>query len=271
VAAGAPWYQDGPGGRVLLAGQWRYQADPNDQGLAANWAAQTDTAGWSPVAVPNAWNATDNSDASMAGAVGWYRRDFHVPSAPAGAGWLARFESVNYRATVFLNGKPIGQHEGASIPFEVTLAHLQPGVNHLVIRVDSRRGPTDLPPGPRGGWWNYGGILREVYLRPVTQLDISELLTRTDGPDALLVRVTLSNPGEHLRRGTVTAKGAAGIRARLRRPHPRDLEARHDPRREALAAAQAGALRGPRKRRDQGQGGRPLCGPHRAAKPGDQP
>jgi beta-glucuronidase len=213
-AAGAPWYRDGPGGRIVLAGQWLLRMDPNDEGLAAGWAAQTDTTGWAPITVPNAWNAGDWSDASMAGTVGWYRRDFHVPKDPHGALWLVRFESVNYRATVFLNGVQIGTHEGASIPFEVALANLQSGVNHLVIRVDNRRGPTDLPPGPRGGWWNYGGILREVYLRPVTKLDIQQLLTRTVGRDTLLVRATLWNPGGGLKRGAVTAT-VAGRRVSL--------------------------------------------------------
>jgi len=145
----------------------------------------------------------DDSEASMAGGVGWYRRDLHIPAKPAGARWIVRFESVNYRATVYLNGAQIAQHEGASIPFDVPLSGLQRGVNRLVVRVDSRRDRLSLPPGPRGGWWNYGGILREVYLRPVTDLDISELLTRPVGDDELLVRVTLANSGGGLRRGSV--------------------------------------------------------------------
>jgi beta-glucuronidase len=160
---------------------------------------------------------------------------------------------VNYRATVFLNGVQIGQHEAASIPFEVTLSKLQAGVNHLVIRVDSRRGATDMPPGPTGGWWNYGGILREVYLRPVDQLDISELLTRTVGRDELLVRATLANPGGGLKRGTVTANvdgqlvplgsvrvASGGIRSvskRVKLPGVRPWE----PRRPSLFAVTAAA------------------------------
>src|SRR5215212_12060463 len=206
MAAGKPWYQDGPGGRILLDGQWLFRADPNDEGLAAGWAAQTDSAGWSATTVPSAWNAGDDSDASMAGGVGWYRRDFRVPARPAGADWIVRFESVNYRATVFLNGVQIGRHEAASIPFEIRLTHRRRAANHLVVRVDSRRDGTSLPPGPRGGWWNYGGILREVYLRPVTQLDISELLTRPVADDELLVRATLSNLDGHLRRGSVDVR-----------------------------------------------------------------
>ena len=203
LAAGRPWYADGPGGRILLDDKWLFRADPADEGLAGGWAAQTDTAGWTPTTVPNAWNAGDDSDASFAGGVGWYRRDLHVPAKPAAADWIVRFESVNYRATVFLNGVQIATHEAASIPFEVPLSGLRNGVNRLVIRVDSRRDRTSLPPGPGGGWWNYGGIVREVYLRPVTDLDISELLTRTVSDDELLVRATLTNPGGGLRRGTV--------------------------------------------------------------------
>jgi beta-glucuronidase len=206
MAAGKPWYQDGPGGRVLLNDGWLFRADPNDEGLAAGWAAQTDTAGWSAVTLPNAWNAGDDSDESMTGGVGWYRRDLHVPAKPGRAHWIVRFESVNYRATVFLNGVQVGTHEAASIPFELALTRLQKGVNHLVVRVDSRRDGTSLPPGPRGGWWNYGGILREVYLRPVVDLDFSELLTRPVSNHELLVRATLSNPDGRLKRGSVSVR-----------------------------------------------------------------
>ena len=53
------------------------------------------------------------------------------------------------------------------------------GVNRLVVRVDSRRDETAVPPIGRrkdgrfvGGWWNYAGILREVYLRRVDTLDL---------------------------------------------------------------------------------------------------
>ena len=50
--------------------------------------------------MPNAWNAGDDSVASMNGAVGWYRKDFELPDASAALDWVVRFESVNYRATV---------------------------------------------------------------------------------------------------------------------------------------------------------------------------
>jgi beta-glucuronidase len=198
AAHAATWYQDGPAGSTLLDGQWLYRADPDDQGLSQNWQSDLTTDAWSPVTIPNAWNANsdDNSKASMNGSVGWYRRDFLVDPSQLSAEtqWIVRFESVNYFATVYLNGQELGEHEGASIPFEYVLKNLQPGVNSLVVRVDSRRTRTSIPASTDSGWWNYGGILREVYLRRVNQVDIASLLTRTLSPNTLLVRATLDNP-----------------------------------------------------------------------------
>jgi beta-glucuronidase len=183
-------YRDGQDGRYLLGGTWLYRADTGDVGLAQGWwrdVAATD--GWSPVTIPNAYNAGDQSQASMNGYVGWYRRDFTLPSgafggyvAKANRHWIIRFESVNYRATVWLNGHELGSHGGAYVPFELDLHDLRPGVNRLIVRVDNRRTPADLPPGPGGQWWNYGGILREVYLRAVQTADLSQVQIQTLHP-----------------------------------------------------------------------------------------
>jgi beta-glucuronidase len=179
-------YRDGQTDRYLLGGAWLFRADPADVGNAQGWwrnVAGTD--GWSPVTVPNAYNAGDFSAASMAGSVGWYRRDFTLPSGAfaryvpaADRSWIIRFESVNYRATVWLNGRQIGSHAGAYLPFEFDFKGVHAGVNRLIVRVDDRRTPSDLPPGPGGGWWNYGGLLREVYLRSVQRADLSQAVVR---------------------------------------------------------------------------------------------
>ena len=46
------------------------------------------------------------------GTVHWYRKDFRLPRASRASKWVLRFESVNYRARVWLNGKPLGTHVG---------------------------------------------------------------------------------------------------------------------------------------------------------------
>ena len=40
---------------------------------------------------------------------------------PSALTWVVRFESVNYRSRVWLNGKPIGTNRGAYLPFELRL------------------------------------------------------------------------------------------------------------------------------------------------------
>ncbi len=180
-------YSDGQSGRYLLGGTWLYRADATDVGLAEGWWRNVaSTGGWTTTTIPNAYNAGDFSQASMDGSVGWYRRDFTLPAGAfasyvpiASRYWIIRFESVNYRATVWLNGHEIGSHAGAYVPWELDLTGLRAGVNRLVVRVDNRRTAADLPPGPGGQWWNYGGILREVYLRAAQTADLEQVQIRT--------------------------------------------------------------------------------------------
>jgi beta-glucuronidase len=196
-------HRDGPDGRYLLDGTWLVRLGH------ANYSNSRSTAGWTQVTVPNAWNATDTSMASFAGTIGWYRKDFRLPGASGGYTWLVRFESVNNRVKAYLNGHLIGTHTGAYLPFELALppkflAH--GGVNRLVLRVDSRRGVSDLPPSgqsiatgePLGGWWNYGGILRDVYLRRINRVDLQTVqvlptLRCTTCAATISYRVTVRN------------------------------------------------------------------------------
>jgi beta-glucuronidase len=179
-------YRDGPSGRYLLGGEWLSRPDFGDLGQAAGWWRNVaSTEGWSPVTMPNSYNADDLSSLSMSGYVWWYRKDFTLPTDAFSRyvpnrfrHWILRFDSVNYDATVWLNGRLLGTHEGAYLPFEFDLKNLHPGVNRLIVRVDNRRTAADLPPGPSGGWWNFGGILSDVYLRTAQRVDISQVQVR---------------------------------------------------------------------------------------------
>lgn len=215
-------YQDGPDGRYLLGGAWLLRLDPRNQGTRQRFQRQTQTAGWSPVRIPNAWNAHDFTPASMAGSIAWYRRDFRLPAGAGGSDWVVRFESVSYRAKVWLNGRPIGSHTGAYLPWELRLAGLRRGgVNRLVVRVDNRRGPGDFPPSrftrlgtPTGGWWNDGGILREVYLRRIDRVDLTAVQVRPELPctrcaATVAYRATLRNASSSTQRVRVSARFGA--------------------------------------------------------------
>jgi len=214
-------YTDGPSGRFLVDGTWLRRLDPNNVGVGEGWQKQTSSADWTPTAVPNAWNAGDDSMTSYLGSVGWYRKEFRLPPGATDRSWVVRFEEVNYSATVWLNGVQIGSHSGAYEPFELRLpkALVKAGAaNSLVLRIDSRRTINDMPPArtddfgtPLGGWWNYAGILREVYLRAVDQIDITSADVRPELPCptcAAVVnwQVKLSNLGAKTQSVTVAGR-----------------------------------------------------------------
>src|SRR3954462_3815653 len=185
-----PVTRDGPTGRFMLDGPWLLRVDRRDRGAGQHWERRRSTAGWTPVTVPNAWNANDRSESGFIGAPAWYRKDFRLPSRARGLDWRLRFDSVNYRATVWLNGRLVGRHAGGVIPFPLPPAAVhRGGANRLVVGVDNRRLPTAFPPTtythtnePRGGWWNYGGIVREVYLERVDRVAFDRVVVRPSVP-----------------------------------------------------------------------------------------
>jgi beta-glucuronidase len=220
VPAAKTLYRDGPSGRYLVNGGWLFRLDDANRGLADGFAKQTTTEGWTPTTVPNAWNAGDDSSASFQGTVGWYRKDFRLPTAKRSVCWVLRFESVNYRSRVYLNGRLVGSNSGAYLPFEVRLPGgmlKRGGTNRLVVRVENKRFGFDFPPAglsvtgaPTGGWWNYGGILREVYLRKVDPLDMTSVSVRPVLPCPTCAadvrfRVTVRNSATRAVRSRLTA------------------------------------------------------------------
>jgi beta-glucuronidase len=165
-------YGDGPSGRYLLNQGWS--------------TARARHGRWHAVRIPNAFNARHFSDASERSRIQWYRERFSLPSGAGATGWRIRFESVNTSATVWLNGKKIGSHTGAHLAFELPAKGIRSGGNELLVRVQGHASRNDIPPaGRERGWWNFGGILREVYLRKVTQLDLGDpQITTTIGDPA---------------------------------------------------------------------------------------
>lgn len=202
---GRPQSIEGQDGRSLLGGAWLMRLDPEDTGVRERLFRQRSTDGWTATTVPGAWNAGDDSRASFDGSIAWYRKDFRLPSRDAALAWIARFESVNYYATIWLNGRKIGAHASGYVPFELDLPNVaRRGVNRLVVRVDNRRltgdpnGDRDEIPSPPGGWWNYGGLLREVSLRAVDRVDVNDVQVQTAlssarGPARITVRATVRN------------------------------------------------------------------------------
>lgn len=223
-------YFAGQDDRWTVGGSWLIRRDQGDVGRAAHWERPGSAAGWKAGTVPSVWTVGDNSPESQAGGVVWYRRELQLPTvakARSGGRWILRFERVSVSATVWVNGHKLGSHRGAYEPFELSIpasAVKRDGKVTLVVRTDSRRGLGDFPPGsrqkdgtPGGGWWNDGGIPREVTLRYADQLDLSPVQITPDLPCATCAgvvryRVTVTNVTGGTRKAEVVAR--IGTRSR---------------------------------------------------------
>jgi len=157
---------------VSLDGAWRAIVDPFDNGRAGFFRdekphSKSDRVEYSfdasPVLnVPGDWNTQREQLMFYEGPV-WYRRLFNYHNR-ADKRVFVYFGAVNYKATVYLNGEKLGEHEGGftAFNFEATSV-LREGENSLIVEVNNIR-HADAVPALKFDWWNYGGITRDVML-----------------------------------------------------------------------------------------------------------
>jgi beta-galactosidase/beta-glucuronidase len=80
----------------------------------------------------------------------WYARRLERPLIPEGHHWLLHFGAVDYAATVWVDGRLAGSHEGGYTPFTIDLApFIASGADSPTIVVRAEDDPHDLAK-PRG-------------------------------------------------------------------------------------------------------------------------
>jgi beta-galactosidase/beta-glucuronidase len=186
----------GPGGRVLLDGLWRFKRDRKVIGLDKGF--QRGRFSGELVKLPFVPDARKiegrRGIAIFRGTVGWYRTNFSVTKAGR---YAIGFESVNHKAQVFIDGKRVATHVGEYLPFEARV-DLQPGRRHtLVVRADWRSPTRMKRDGWHRLWFNFGGINRNVTIRPIGASELREPTLRTrlreDGSAQVDVTVGVRN------------------------------------------------------------------------------
>lgn len=166
--------------RVSLDGTWQAVIDPYARGELGGLAARaleptspSDLAEFSfanglTLEVPGDWNTQDPRLVFYQGVV-WYKRLFDWQPR-VGERVFLHFGAANYRASIYLNGLLVGEHEGGFTPFNFDVSEgLHAGENLLVVMVDNRRGADDVPT-PMTDWHNYGGLTREVSVLRVPEV-----------------------------------------------------------------------------------------------------
>ena len=112
----------------------------------------------------------------------WYKRSFNKPQLKPGERVLLHFDAVDWQATVFLNGKQIGEHSGGYTGFTYDItAVVKQGTNRLTVKVYDATDRGINPHGkqvlvPNGIWYTpSSGIWQTVWLETVPAVSISNL------------------------------------------------------------------------------------------------
>ena len=228
-AATAAWAGPLPGRRVEpLEGSWRFlRAD-----VPAASAEDFDDSAWTVVTLPHTWNGVDGeAGGDYYRGPGWYRRELSLPAMPSSPGALQRFlqfDGAALIADVWVNGHPVGHHEGGYGAFRVDIGSwLHRGRNVVAVRVDNSQSRQVAPLG--GDFTVFGGLYRTVELITVNALHVD--LLDDGGPGVyvaanditperavLAVQLRLSVPGSaharlRLRWTLVDARGQQALRA----------------------------------------------------------
>lgn len=164
--------------RISMDGMWKFHLDERSVGENEGWI--DGIPGEEMIPVPASFQDfyTEKDIREFTGDF-WYETDFFVPGEWEGREILLRFGAATHRASVYVNGILITEHEGGFLPFsaKVTTVVRYDSYNKVVVKVNNELNCTNLPCGetitlPNGkkmskpyfDFFNYAGLQRSVYL-----------------------------------------------------------------------------------------------------------
>ncbi|WP_291906781.1 sugar-binding domain-containing protein [Chitinophaga sp. CB10] len=165
----------------------------------------------------------------------WYSRTLKKPVTETPTRYLLHFGAVDWQATVYLNGKKVGSHEGGYQAFTIDItSQFKPGENQLVVAVWDPSDQGNNPRGkqvlqPRGIMYTASsGIWQTVWLEAVPEKYITGLKIMPS-ENSITVTVQANDSARLTAEVTALANGApvaaargnAGEPLQLNIPNPR--------------------------------------------------
>ena len=164
--------------RISMDGMWKFHLD--ERSVGEKEGCMDGIPGEEMIPVPASFQDfyTEKDIREYTGDF-WYETDFFVPGEWEGREILLRFGAATHRASVYVNGILITEHEGGFLPFsaKVTTVVRYDSYNKVVVKVNNELNCTNLPCGetitlPNGkkmskpyfDFFNYAGLQRSVYL-----------------------------------------------------------------------------------------------------------
>jgi beta-galactosidase len=213
LAALSGWAAEAPRARrvELLDGPWRFLRED----VPAASAPDFDDSAWPTVTLPHTWNGVDGeAGGDYYRGPGWYRRELLLPPGSAASQRFLQFDGAALVADVWVNGQPVGHHEGGYAAFRFDIgASLHAGRNVIAVRVDNAPTRQVAPLG--GDFTVFGGLYRPVELLTVNPLHIDLLDDGGPGVYVATRKITPERADLAARaRVCVPARWHAGLRLR---------------------------------------------------------
>lgn len=161
-----------------LSGIWKFKKDSLHIGEKEQWF--NGLKDFRSIAVPGSWNDqfTDSRDYMD---MVWYETESYIPSNWKGQSIFLRVGSAVYATKIWINGIPLGQHEGGHLPFafEINSSIKWNAKNRITIQVENIMKTNRVPTGnvTQGSFQNfpasnydffpYAGLNRPVWLYSV--------------------------------------------------------------------------------------------------------
>lgn len=133
---------------------------------------------WRRLNVPHDWsiegefnkdNPSRIEGGALPGGIGWYRKNFNVPTEDSGKRIYITFDGVYHNSEVYLNGNLLGKRPNGYIGFQYDMTpYLKFGNqnNVLAVRVDNSDQPNSR-------WYSGSGIYRNVWIEKTNPIHIN--------------------------------------------------------------------------------------------------
>ncbi|WP_201833503.1 glycoside hydrolase family 2 protein [Microvirga zambiensis] len=170
---------------IDLCGSWGFAFDDTDIGLSERWFEQAEPFDREIVVPFPPESRLSGIHETGFHPVVWYRREIRIEDPDRRNRFLLHFGAVDYKASVWVNGRLAVEHVGGQTPFFADIAPLLvPGEAQIVV-VRAEDEPRDLQQ-PRGKqyweeqpgyiWYHRTtGIWQPVWLEPLPQVAVAEL------------------------------------------------------------------------------------------------
>ncbi len=133
---------------------------------------------WQTVNLPHTYNLDAYQHRDYYQGKGFYKRTLVVPEVAPGRRYYLKVDAASKAATVSMNGKEVGSHEGGYTAFVMDVTEMMRKENVIEIEVDNAR--KDITP-ISADFTFWGGIYRDVWLISTAEQHFSMANMGSDG------------------------------------------------------------------------------------------